>query len=406
VDWKIVKSVEYNGGVKMKEFQASKLCPLGQYTWSDNWCVDGDKIWFMLGNADILFQMDAETKHVKMVSPIPTRGIVGFRQHPIILKNDDVIYCLPDCGEDIWCYHITEKIWTRISVENTSHVRLCVDVAWIINGSMYMISRGSKQVIEVDIVQHKVSRYYNIANKGMLSGEGILVGNSIYIVGVDVAVIYKFNVDSKKMQKIDLPEIGECLFTISHDGEKFWLSGQSLKIYRWNEEENSVTIIDDFPSDFWLYNLQGNSKLVNYHQEFADGNLFIHSVYVGDKLWFIPLHWTNQILYIEKNTMKINVFHIDNELQDEKSVKDQLLPYKYLFEYVRDDRYIGIFSLKNKWFFEIDSQTMTYKVLDCILDESEALNIGKRLMPVLCKDGYIISETKFGDLNFFLKCLA
>ena len=376
---------------------------LGKCIWSDNWCIDGNQIWFMSGEADILFQLDVETKIVKMVSHIPTIGVVGFRRHPIILKNDDVIYCLPDCGEDIWCYHLEKDLWTKIPITNPNKVRVEIENAWVINGRMYTISNGLKQVIEVDTDDFKVIKYYNIANKDQEIGNCVLAKNSIYIVETGESAVYKFDVDSKTIQKIILPQIADNLNTICYDGQNFWLSGRCLKIYRWNEEVNDIAVIDDFPSNFGIYNFAGKySKSINYHQDSIDDQLFLYSVYAGDKIWFIPFR-TNEILYMEKGTMKINVFSIDHELQDEEDIKTQFMDYKYILEYVKDDRYIGLFSLKNKWTFEIDSQNMDYRVLDCVINKKDLYDIEKSILDDTGKNMYPAQESPITSFSGFLE---
>jgi hypothetical protein len=88
--------------------------------------------------------------------------------------------------------------------------------------------------------------------------------------------------------------------------------------------------------------------VINYHQDSIDNQIFHSIITAGDKIWFIPLQ-TNEILYVEKGTMKINAYPVDNEQQSEESLQNQFWKYKYMLDYVRNDRYIGLFSLKNGW---------------------------------------------------------
>ena len=63
----------------------------------------------------------------------------------------------------------------------------------------------------------------------------------------------------------------------------------------------------------------------------------------------------------------------DTSYQEMINVKKQFLQHKYLLEYVKDKRYLGIFSLKNKWLFEIDCIELKYEVLDYSIDNSEEI---------------------------------
>ena len=42
---------------------------------------------------------------------------------------------------------------------------------------------------------------------------------------------------------------------------------------------------------------------------------------------------------------------------------------KFALMYIRQERYLGIYSYRNKWIFEIDSLKMTYQKADFVIDE-------------------------------------
>ncbi len=85
-----------------------------RYIWSDNWCLDDDRVWFIAGAMNILFCLDLNKKETIVVDKIPSDG---FRQHPKCMKKGNYVICIPDNGMDIWCYHIPDGSWLRIPVE-------------------------------------------------------------------------------------------------------------------------------------------------------------------------------------------------------------------------------------------------------------------------------------------------
>ena len=340
------------------------------YIWSDNWCLDGDKAWYMAGAMDALFCLDLKLNKTIMIDHIPSDNCLLFRQHPIIMKKNDIIICFPDNGNDIWIYRITEHLWSCISVSNPLGVRISCQKAWFIKDKLYIVALGLKQIIELDLKKQKIDHYYNLSeNRCERLAESVLINEYIYTVSSDYPYIYKFNCIEKSLKKYDLSEIDDQFQTICYDGNQFYLSGRNKKIYIWNEETEKLIILDEFPSTFGIWNFSGKYKrLLNCKENLKITSIFLSSVYAGDFIWFIPFQ-ANEILYMRKGTSKINIFRLQEEMQTDYDMSNQLLNAKFLLQYVKSDRYIGLFSLKNKWLIEIDSWKLEYKILNYDLDE-------------------------------------
>lgn len=348
-----------------------------EFIWSDNWYILENEAWFVSGQQDILFCINTKTGNTTLAREIPERR-KSFRLHPKCLKFEDIVFCFPDIGENIWCYHISTDDWKKIIVDNPQKVRISCSNFWIIEEKLYIVSIGLKQILEVDISKEIVTAYYNlpIENDGKVSGS-ILVGQWIYLVGVSPVCIYKFDCLTKKFEMIQLSNLNDSIHTISYDGEKFWLSGHCRKIYVWQEISNKIFILDSLPDEFGIWNFSGKyDHLLNYHVDSIEMPLFMYSVYVDQYVWFIPAQ-SNEILYIDKDTYKIKIFHLEDEEQTDENVKVQLLRHKYLLEYVWDEKYIGLYSLKNRQIVEIDTQKLLYKVLQCCINDQHICQIRK-----------------------------
>lgn len=343
------------------------------YCWSDNWLADDNKIWFMTGETDRLFCFDKDTKECVLVSEIPENSPAGFRGHSRSVKKENRIFCLPNFGENIWCYDISCGLWEMIPVKNGKETEIFCWDAWLIQDKLYAVSRGLRKILELDIQTRDISYHEICADTTQIVSGGVLKDRCIYIVCSSPASIYKFDCSDKKKEMYLLSEIHDQLQTICFDGRKFWMSGRKKKIYVWEEETGETTILDGFPDSFGIYNFSGKyEKVLNCEEVEADVPMFQTSVYVGSYVWFIPFQ-TNKILYIDKDDFSINVFPMENEEQTEEDVAMQLLQHKYLLEYVWDGRYIGLYSLKNRWMLEIDSRELQYHVMDYNMTELEML---------------------------------
>lgn len=376
------------------------------FIWSDNWWMEDRYVWFVAGAINILFCMDKENGNLIFAERIPSDGMVDLRLHPRCLKQGDSIFCLPDRGEDIWRYYWKDHVWQKVRLKNSKPKRIICSNAWTVGEKIYIVAIGLGQILELNVDANCIESYYDLvkSSEGAIAGS-VMAGDDIYVVGRCPARIYKFNILNKKIRTYFLPEIQDDLEAICYDGEKFWLSGQKLKIYLWKEDE-SISSLEDFPEDFGIYNFSGKYiELLNYGDNKSGVPLFNAAVYADRYVWFIPFH-ANEILYIDKETLKIKKFFLEKEEQTEEDMKNQLLRHKYLLQYVKDNRYIGLFSLKNKWICEIDSHNLKYKVLNYTVGTDILHNIDKFIVMDYNQRSERSFEDKEHDLSSFLQyCL-
>lgn len=375
-----------------------------RYIWSDNWCLDDDRVWFIAGAINILFCLDLNKKETIVVDKIPSDG---FRQHPKCMKKGNHVICIPDNGMDIWCYHIPDSSWLRIPVETPGKIRVSCYHFWLFLNKLYIVSKGLKKILEVDINLARVINYYNISSDAeKYLSESVLVDDCIYTVSSFPVSIYKFNCRNKQIERYELLEINDKIQTLCFDGEKFWLTGFQKRIYIWREDTKKIEIIKDLPEDLGVWNFSGKYKhLINYTLDTLDIPLFYASVSIGDFVWLIPFQ-SNRILFVNKNTYVVKDFFLEEEEQTENDVKTQLLGHKYLLEGVIDNRYIILFSLKNKCIVEIDTQKFSYTYLDYTLDFESKSKIYKIILSNYYKRKNVILESEIFAINELIKQLV
>lgn len=335
-----------------------------EFLWCDRWCIEDNLAWAVSGHGNVLFSIDMLTDHCKAVVVLSDCSVDNFRLNSNCIKSNTSIFCMPNYGNCIYCYDLLTNNIKEIEINNPNQVVLGIGDFWVEKGTLWAVSVGLRQVIEIDINEKRICNYYNITDQqDEVLAKSVKQGNCIYIVSASKSIVYEFNTRTKEVKINQLPIINKKLRTISVDENKFWLSGYNREIYLWEKGSSEVKILDQFPTNFGIYNFDGKKKeFLNCLSIEYDTFAFLESVNIGNYIWFIPFQ-TNQILYVNKNTNRINVFEIEEERENEHSIKieNREMNCKYILQYVYQDRYIGLYSLKNEIVLEIDTKTLGKK---------------------------------------------
>lgn len=345
------------------------------FMWSNNWYIEDDKGWFIDGRRDILCCLDFKSDQCEFVMDLPNAGSNRFQC--IKIKNE--IFCMPGISGCIWIYNLDDSHFSKIEIENPNNDRLSISSFWEYEDKLFALSKGLKKVIEIDIKKKVIDNYHIICSvEEEKIEENIRVDSEIYCVSTVSNRIYMFDLKAKETMVYTIPKVEGGLYAISYDGYQFWLSGYRKEIYIWNKENNSTKILKDFPEQFGIYNLKGDSKnFLDCRSIVYDIPVFIEIRALGQYIWFIPFQ-TNKIIYVDRDTHEIYTLEIENEDENVDSLMSRPLSHKYLLEYVRDDRYIGLFSLKNSYILEIDTEKKKTERKEYILSNkylSETLRI-------------------------------
>lgn len=329
------------------------------FIWSDDWYIENDTAWFVSGKNNILFCLDLNKKECKYAVKIPDINSGKIRCNPRCIKYGGNIFCMPDFGNSIWVYDIHLKNFSEISVNNPEQVKLGLFWVWKYNDSIFVVSYGLRKIIEINIDVKRIKESYNICKEGLIT-DSIKFGNSIYSLSDD-GKIYQFDIGEKNMVSYVLPNIGRKFYAFSFDGENFWMGGYRKEIYVWDKDEDSIKVIDNFPNDFGIYNFGVDSDgRPDFITEEYDEPTFEYIIIAGEYVWFIPFV-SNRIVYVNKYSYELNVLEIKEEVETKYSILKSELKQKYVLEYVTDERYIGLFSAKNRCILEIDAKLLKYR---------------------------------------------
>ena len=320
---------------------------------SDGWWIEGDKAWFVTTKFNELFEVTLQNNAVKYLATVPEISGYPWRQNPMCFKYKHYIFCLPDIGKCVWRYDLLSKDWSKEKIEAEDGIRIDIHFYYPWEDKCYLYSYALKSFLELDCEKNEIINSYKIANDAEeVLAQPALAGEYIYIPSNKNAVIYKFSLKSKVIEKIDVPELESDIRSICFDGENFHLTGNTTSVFKWNENTAKVKKIP-FPQEFGVYEVLwgGETFFENSLNRYSHSTIY-QIVKVGKYICLIPFS-ACPILFLNIEKDVITAFPLKAELETEKTVK-RGNPDKFIFAYIKEDRYIGIYSYLNEWIFEID----------------------------------------------------
>jgi len=326
------------------------------FIWSDQMHVDDSGVaWFTGGEVNSLFRLDMQREVYTYVTAFPDYEVDSFRKNSVCYKYDNYIFCFPNIGEKIWVVSLLNNELCGIDINNPEGLRLGFMKVIKRGTKLYAVSIGLRQVIEIDAEKKEICEYHLLVedDREKLCWECIEVESNIYCASLNLNKIYEFNMITKRVESFTIPMVSKGIATICHDGKNFWFSGLKKELYVWEKDKNKTLILKELPIEFGKYIVdESTDAVVDYSVEVSEEQFFLSSFVIKDEVWLVPYR-SNKIIYVNSNNFKIQVFEMPEE--EERAEGWSLgMWQKYILEYVRDDRFIGIYSFRNKRIYEID----------------------------------------------------
>lgn len=95
----------------------------------------------------------------------------------------------------------------------------------------------------------------------------------------------------------------------------------------------------------------------------------------------------------------LGVLEIEEEHETEESLMKRGNAFKYMYEYIRQNRYIGVYSNKNQNIFEIDTSVMCVKNREIVFGDETVYAIAHELYT---DTGLLIERTEESREVFLL----
>lgn len=326
------------------------------FPWSDNWWIEGSKAWFIIGAKNVLCCFDMDKNECDVMVEIPECSGSKFRIVALCMKYRDDIYCFPVSGSNIWVYSVGSGTFSKINIANQRMAGLEMHDFWEYDGKIFVVSIGIRRIFEINTEKKRIENDYALG-QGERIARSVKDGTAIYTLSGMFQRIYRFDLLTKETTTYELPQIERKYSTICFDEAGFWLGGYRKEICRWNKEENTI----DIYADLFEKDMDDNEDAISEEPEIP---LFLCAITVGKYHWFIPFQM-NEIIYVDREYRKVDKLEIAEEIGSKESISARkIFKAKYILEYIREDRYIGLFSIKNNQIVEIDAETRTYRWCD------------------------------------------
>jgi hypothetical protein len=364
--------------------------------------IEEQKAWYITSRGNILNCLDLATNQVKFAKLLPNSDMDRTRLNAKCIKCGHLVFCAPCYDKDFWIYDLQTNTFEKLELELQGNVRPVVWDMYKTDHTLYALSKGLKELIEIDIEKRRIIKKYPLAEDGEIITNSIAAEDNWYfLISSANARICRLNMHTKVMDYFDFPMIKETVNGFCYDGSVFCISGSGKYLYRWNPAENQVEQLDCFPDQFGAYDFsREKEKLIDYDLDHNQDILFCSLTNTNTYIWCIP-YIANKIIYINKSTKKADIYNIPEEEETEESIKDREFAHKYLFLYQKEDRYIGLYSLKQKVILEIDTLTLERRYIEPKVQEAALLELFKKAID----ENKVIIEKK-NHLHAYLKVVG
>lgn len=374
------------------------------FPWTNCITVEGDRAWFVSARGNLLLEIDLQKEIISLCYEFTDTDDFEARQyHSCCIKYGDVILCAPFRNNYFWLYNLKTGLATKMNSGVTNN--LFADNLICYGDRVFLIAQALGEILEIDVKSECICNKYLLADKNDEKiQDSVTVENKIYCICLSSAIrkIYQFDMDTKKIRKYDLSMIEDSVGTLCFDGECFWIGGCEKKLYIWNIETTELQILDLSPIVIGRYDYEGNkASIIDFDLKKYNDLIFFKIIATQKYIWCIP-YKTDKILYIDKITKKIECLYIEGENETRYSLRMREISIKYIVEFVRANRYIGLYSVKQNRLIVIDAASLTFDIKQYQLDDKVCEVIGKKYFS---QEDVFYEGRKKKDLRLFLLSL-
>lgn len=381
------------------------------FLWTDQMCIEGNKAWFVSARGNMLLEMDMQKGKVSLICKFPDlEDFDAVQYHTKCIKYKEFILCAPVQSSYFWLYNLKSKQFEKIESGAASPVG--AENLIYYNGKVFLVAKMLGEIWEIDAESHHLCNRYLLMDDGEKRiWDSVIVKNKIFCLydplNSALAKIYEFDMDTKKVMAYELPMIEEILYAFCYDGNSFWLSGSKKNLYIWKIGEEEMQVLDFASIPIGCYDFERvRTKIIDFDLSQNNELVFIKMIATEKYIWCFPFR-TNQILYFDRRAKIFRCFPVEGEEETRESLSGREIFIKYIVEYVREDRYIGLYSTKQRRLIEIDADNLRYEMKDSYLDREVLDAIGEYLDAIgekyLTQRGIIFE--KIGSLDFFIHAL-
>ena len=360
--------------------------------------------WFVGEMYDALFHVDFKRNEYQLLKILPCNDVFFNRLYLGCDKIERFLYIYPRrLAGNILVVSLEGNIIKEITLENPNNKDVEIVDTCIYSGKIYMMSLGLKKILVLDVKGNKIVNSYNIFHDVEIKsyhGQMLYCDNSIYISIQDSNRIYKLDLKKGKMKQYELDDVMNGVYSFGDAGRELWFTSKEKVIFLWDKINYRLRKIEELPEKFGRYRFNSKRQLVlDLSKEKDEEGICFNGVYKNNILWLIPEHY-NMILCINMVTLEIEEILIPREDENEYSWTKRLVKAKFCVEYIRQDRYIGVYSYKNNHIFEVD---MLSKQID--IREFSISNVDAELLMLqrYRKKGFLLETENIKLKDYIIK---
>lgn len=375
--------------------------------WSESILVDKDEGWFVGAQQSALYHVNFQTQKCELLSILPSDDLFGYEKYECCNKIDRIIYIFPrHIIGNILLINLEGKLIKEIVIQNPNKADVNIVGTCFYKDKIYAMALGLRKIIVIDTKDNIIINAFQIFDDieiTDLNGKILLKGSNIYCTIPDSNIIYKLNISQFTLEKHIFNEIEEGIHTFEMVGDRFLITGKKKCFYIWDELSNTLLQNETFPEGFGRYVFDQNNQLyLDTETKYYAEGFFLKGVYINGKIWIVPC-CENKIFFCDINTLILHEIQLIFEGENENTWKRNILKVKFCMSYIRQNRYIGVYSFKNNFFFEIDVESLRIEIINWSIPENDiyALNIEK----MACNMKYygLTSENEDLNLKIYLK---
>lgn len=335
---------------------------LKKFIWSDGGYCDGVRYWFVGAKVNALFCLNLNSGEYKLIGKLPVEGINFFRNVYSCVFKDNRLIWFPKSGNNIIIYNIENKKFSFRTLKIAVDYNIGIIDSYLFEKSYFCVSCTLNEIIEFDVETMNVVAEYKIGKSiGCFS---IRVAEIIYFVSDMHNFVYEFNMETKKIKIHEIEKAEQGFYLINYFNNNFVIAGYSHRIYFWNQESNNIICKDLNKFGFKQYFFESDKGYEHLP-------VFTESIVINENLWLLPR--ASQIIVIDKSN-NVRILFIEDEDESKESLK-RWWSEKYKIQYVRDNRYLVLYSYKNHCCFEIDTLTYSVKYKKYYLSSCSKINL-------------------------------
>lgn len=312
--------------------------------------VEQDVVYFPVNFYNALCKGNLITDQVEILTifpKIPTyiycayKGIYKFKDYLLFSSHDS-------CErKDILLYDIKSSQFIRLP--NKLEITFDGGVVFECIDKIYFLSRSTAKINVIDVQEFTVRdvSYRGCVLDNARITELVKIDNLVYIPVNQKKVIFILDINSEKIRLCDFPANISFIATLCFSCGKFFITGESRKLYIWTLGEKMAYEREEFPADIKLF--------------YNDNIWFRYSFIHQDVLWLFPFYAT-AILKYNLFTQKFEKVEIAGEEEgtieqiDEEIQNGRCFASKYGIVRKYSNR-VFFLSSKTRIFYELDLQT-------------------------------------------------